>query len=452
MSLRKILLVAGTGSAIDWYDFFIYGTAAALVFNKLFFPAGDPLVGTLLAFTTFAVGFAARPIGGAIFGHVGDKIGRKPALVTTLFLMGISTTLIGVLPTYGTIGVAAPIILVLLRLLQGIAVGGQWAGGALIATENAPPDKRGLYGSFAQIGVSAGLFLSTGVFLVVGALMSEEAFGSWGWRLPFLFSVVLVGIAFYAQFTLEETAPMRKVKDEGEQSHSPVLDVLVHNWRTVLLGAGSIVVIGTSFYLFGTYFLSYGTTVLKLPRALLLDGVLIGAALQFVAIPLCGALSDRIGRRTVYLIGAVALAVWVWPAFLLLGTGNPAAVIAAIAVGEILVALVYGPQAALFAELFTARVRYSGASLGYQIGTLIGGALTPLIATALYAQWGSFVPVAGWVVLSAVASFVSVVVMSETARTQLDDGAPMTDARTTGARNQTLEEAATSDARNTEPA
>jgi Na+/melibiose symporter and related transporters len=421
MSLRKILLIAGTGSAIDWYDFFIYGTAAALVFNRLFFPADDPIVGTLLAFTTFAIGFAARPVGGAIFGHIGDKFGRKPALVTTLVMMGISTTLIGVLPTYDTIGVAAPIILVLLRLLQGIAVGGQWAGGALIATENAPPERRGLYGSFAQIGVPAGLFLSTGVFLVVGALMTEEAFGSWGWRVPFLFSVVLVGIAFYAQVTLEETAAMRKIKNEGRQSRSPVLDVLVHNWRTVLLGAGSIVVIGTAFYLFGTYFLSYGTTVLGLPRALLLDGVLIGAVLQFVAIPLCGALSDRVGRRTVYLIGALALAVWVWPAFLLLGTGHPAAVIAAIAVGELLVALVYGPQAALFAELFTARVRYSGASLGYQIGSLIGGALTPLIATALYAQWGNFIPVAVLVVLAAVASFVSVVVMSETARTQLDD-------------------------------
>ncbi|GAA4684860.1 MFS transporter [Pseudonocardia yuanmonensis] len=447
MSLRKILLVAGTGSAIDWYDFFIYGTAAALVFNKLFFPAGDPLVGTLLAFTTFAVGFAARPVGGAVFGHVGDKIGRKPALVTTLFLMGISTTLIGLLPTYDSIGVAAPIILVVLRLLQGIAVGGQWAGGALIATENAPPEKRGLYGSFAQIGVSAGLFLSTGVFLLAGALMSEAAFQSWGWRLPFLLSVVLVGIAFYAQFTLEETAPMRMVQGTGGPSRSPVLDVLIHNWRTVLLGTGSIVVIGTSFYLFGTYFLSYGTTVLGLPRALLLDGVLIGAALQFFAIPLCGALSDRIGRRTVYLIGAVALAVWVWPAFLLLGTGSPAAVIAAIAVGEVLVALVYGPQAALFAELFTARVRYSGASLGYQIGTLIGGALTPLIATALYARWDSFVPVAGWVVLTAVASFVSVVVMSETARTQLDDGRT-----TSGPRDHAVDAATGSDVRNAEPA
>ncbi|MBW0113881.1 MFS transporter [Pseudonocardia abyssalis] len=423
MSLRKILLIAGTGSAIDWYDFFIYGTAAALVFNTLFFPTSDPLVGTLLAFTTFAVGFAARPLGGAIFGHVGDRIGRKPALVTTLFLMGISTTLIGLLPTYDTIGVAAPIILVVLRLLQGIAVGGQWAGGALIATENAPPEKRGLYGSFAQIGVAAGLFLSTGVFLLVGAALSEEAFLSWGWRIPFLVSIVLVGIAAYAHYALEETAPMKEVRESGEPSRSPVLEVLVHHWRTVLLGAGSILVIGTSFYLFGTYFLSYGTTVLGLPRGLLLDAVLIGAALQFVAIPICGALSDRFGRRRVFLTGAVALALWVTPAFLLVGTGSPAAVIAAIAVGEVLVALVYGPQAALFAELFTARVRYSGASLGYQIGTLVGGALTPLIATALYAQWGSFVPVAGWVVLTAVASFVSVVVMSETARTTLDTSA-----------------------------
>lgn len=420
MSLRKILLIAATGSAIDWYDFFIYGTAAALVFNTLFFPTGDPLVGTLLAFTTFAVGFAARPIGGAIFGHIGDRFGRKPALVTTLFLMGVSTTLIGLLPTYGTIGVAAPIILVALRLLQGIAVGGQWAGGALIATENAPPEKRGLYGSFAQIGVSAGLGLSTGVFLVVGAVLDDGAFLAWGWRIPFLISVVLVGIAAYAHFALEETTSMERVRSEGGPSRSPVVDALVHHWRTVALAAGSIVVIGTSFYLFGTYFLSYGTTVLGLPRGLLLDAVLVGAALQFVAIPLCGALSDRIGRRRVYLIGAVALGLWVTPAFLLVEVGTTAAVLTAIAIGEVLVALVYGPQAALFAELFTARVRYSGASLGYQIGTLIGGALTPLIATALHASSGSFLPVAGWVVLTAIVSFASVVSMSETARTSLD--------------------------------
>ncbi|MFI9415119.1 MFS transporter [Nocardia gamkensis] len=425
MSLPRVLFIAGASSAIDWYDFFIYGTAAALVFNKLFFPAGNPVVGTLLAFATFAVGFAARPIGGMIFGHFGDKAGRKPALVTSLFLMGTSTTLVGALPDYHTIGVAAPIILVVLRVLQGIAVGGQWAGGALIATESAPAHKRGFYGSFAQIGVSMGLFFSTGVFIVVTSMLPEGAFQAWGWRLPFLLSVVLVAIAFFAQFKLEETAPMKEVKREARQSRSPVPEVLFTNWRTVFLAAGAIVVIGTNFYLFGTYLLSYGTSVLKLPRGLLLDGVLIGAVLQAAAIPLCGALSDRIGRRAVYLCGAVALAVWIVPAFLLLKTRNPVLVVLAIAVGELLVALVYGPQAALFAELFPARMRYSGASIGYQLGSLIGGALTPLIATALYARFGSYLPVAGLVVLTAIVSCMSVVLMAETVRTRLDDAPPV---------------------------
>ncbi|WP_422733091.1 MFS transporter [Micromonospora sp. WMMD558] len=415
-SLAKIVTVSSAGSAIEWYDFFIYGTAAALVFNKLFFPQTDPLVGTLLAFTTFAVGFVARPLGGALFGHLGDKLGRKPALVTALLLMGGSTTLIGLLPTYGTIGVAAPIVLVVLRFLQGIAVGGQWGGAVLIATENAPPNRRGFYGSFPQLGVPIGLVLSSLVYLVIMARISEQDFSAWGWRVPFLFSILLFGVALYAHRKLEETAGGKESRQDRGSSRSPVYDVLRYHSKNVALAAGAVIALGVGLYLFVTYMLSYGTTVLQLPKNTVLGGVLAGAILQVPAMLGFALLSDRIGRRRVLLLGAFGMGLWAFPAFLLVNTGQTPLVWLSLIVGQLLCAAMYGPQAAFFSELFSARVRYSGASLGYQIGLLFGGALTPLVATWLYAEAGSFVPVAILVVAAATISCCCVLVLTETNR------------------------------------
>ncbi|MFF0203694.1 MFS transporter [Streptomyces sp. NPDC005017] len=426
-SLSRIIMVSSAGSAIEWFDFFIYGTAAALVFNKLFFPASDPLVGTLLAFMTFAIGFVARPVGGIVFGHFGDRVGRKPALVSALFLMGGSTALIGLLPTYDAIGVAAPVLLVVLRLLQGIAVGGQWGGAVLIATENAPRGRRGLYGSFAQLGVPAGLMLSSLVFLVITSTLDDRQFTAWGWRVPFLCSIALIVVALFAQFKLEETEDSRQARQEreatgaAEGSRSPVVEVLRRHPRNVLLAAGAVVVIGAGFYLFVTYMLSYGTTVLGMPKSTLLNAVLVGAALQVPALMGFGALSDRVGRRAVYLVGAAGMGLWAYPAFLLLNTERWPLVTLALVVGQLLFAAMYGPQAAFFSELFSARVRYSGASLGYQLGVMLGGAFTPIVATWLYAKYESFVPVAGFLVAAAAVSCLCVLVLSETYQDEDDD-------------------------------
>ncbi|MGH3519397.1 MAG: MFS transporter [Haloechinothrix sp.] len=413
--------MSSAGSAIEWYDFFIYSTAAALIFNKLFFPSSAPLVGTLLAFSTFAVGFAARPLGGVIFGHFGDKIGRKKALVTALFLMGGSTTVIGLLPSFESIGVLAPIALVVLRIAQGIAVGGQWGGAVLIATENAPQHKRGLYGSFAQLGVPLGLVLSTVVFLGISSWLDEAALLTWGWRLPFLFSIALIGVALYAHFKLEDTAEMAQVKDSGGQSRSPVLEALRTSPKTIALAAGAVVVVGAGFYLFVTYMLAYGTQVLGMPKSTMLNSVLWGAVLMVPALIGFASLSDRVGRRVVYLAGAVATGLWVFPAFLLVNTTQPMLVTVGIAVALVLFSAMYGPQAAFFAELFTARMRYSGASLGYQIGVMLGGAFTPIIATWLYAQFGTFVVVAIFLAATAAISCACVLMLSETYRTGVDE-------------------------------
>lgn len=412
-SLGRIVVASTVGSAIEWYDFFIYGTAAALVFNKLFFPSADPLTGTLLAFATFGAGFAARPFGGLVFGHFGDRLGRKKALVIALFMMGTATTLIGLLPTYDSIGVLAPTALVALRLLQGVAVGGQFGGAVLVATENADPNRRGLYGSLAQLGVPVGLVLSSTVFLVATSVTTEAQFASWGWRLPFLLSFSLILVAMFAQFKLEETVAMQKAGQKPAKSGSPVLEVLTKHPKNAAMGAGTVILLAVSFYIFATYVLSYGTTVLNISYNSMLTAVIIGAGAQAVAIPLFASLSDKIGRKKVYLSGVLGSALWAIPAFLLVNTKQLVLIVLAVAIAQVLVAALQGPLPAFLHELFPLHVRYSGVSVGYQFGSMLGGGFTPILATYLYAKFDSFVPVPLLVVLASVITTLCITVLAE---------------------------------------
>ncbi len=420
-SLRQVVMISSAGSTIEWYDFFIYGTAAALIFPQLFFPGSSPLLGTLQSFGTFAVGFLARPLGGVIFGHIGDKIGRKKALVAALTLMGLATSLIGLLPGYAQIGVFAPIAVVVLRFFQGIAVGGQWGGAVLMTIETAPKNRRGLYGSFPQLGVPLGLVLSNVVFIAATALF-QDSVSSWGWRIPFLFSVALIFIAYYAHTKLEETDEMEQVHEQHAESKAPVIEVLKEHFGIVALSSGAVVIAGSAFYMYSVYMLSYGTTVLGLSRGLVLWSVVAGAVFQVPTLLGAAALSDRVGRTRVYLVGTIGSIIWAFPAFLLINTGNPALVAVCIIVGQMLFATFYGPQAALFAELFTARLRYSGASLGYQTGVMLGGAFTPIIATLVYSETGSWVPVALFLAATGVISLVCVIMLRGRGQGTSDQG------------------------------
>ncbi|HEY2191323.1 MAG TPA: MFS transporter [Actinomycetospora sp.] len=415
--VRRTSLVSLLGSTIEWYDFFIYGTAAALVLNTAFFPNADPFLGTLAAFSSFAVGFIARPIGGIIWGHFGDRIGRKKALVSALFLMGASTTLVGLLPGYATIGVAAPVLLFALRVLQGIAVGGQWGGAVLIATEYAPRHRKGYYGSFPQLGVPIAVILSNGLFLALEAGLGQEAFLAWGWRVPFLLSVLLIGVALYAQLRLEDTPVFKQVAAQaGAQRRSPVLEVLRSHPKQVLLAAGSFIAVNGGFYLFVVYALSYGTKTLHLSETTMLIGILGSSAVNLALIPLFALLSDRIGRRPVYLAGAIGTVVAAFPVFWLIDTRSTFLIFLGLLIGGIANSAMYGPQAALFAELFSAEVRYSGASLGYQIGAVLGGGLAPLIAASLYQATGTSASTSLYLLVMGVITAVCAWLLHETHR------------------------------------
>ncbi len=423
----KIALTALAGSSIEWYDFFIFGTAAALFFPDLFFPGAGTFFATLLAFATFGVAFLARPVGGVIWGHFGDKVGRKKALVSALMTMGVATTLIGFLPTYATIGIAAPIVLVILRFAQGLAVGGQWGGAVLIATESAPRHRRGFYGSFAQAGVPVGVILANAIFLGTGAVLAPEAMATWGWRVPFLASFALIGVGLYVQLRLEETPEFQRLQQqsssseesgeesaEPEQSRSPIIDAFKMFPKQIFLAAGAFIVVNATFYIFIVYTLSYGTGVLGVSRPIMLTGVLASSVIQIPALMGFAALSDRVGRRKVYLSGAALLGLWAFPYFWLLNTQSAVLIWLALIVGQTFLSMMYGPQAALLSEMFTARLRYSGASLGYQIGAVFGGALAPIISASLFEAFGNYVPIAIYMMIMAAISFACVVFITET--------------------------------------
>ncbi|HET9739793.1 MAG TPA: MFS transporter [Solirubrobacteraceae bacterium] len=422
-SVRKVALASFVGTTIEWYDFFLYGTAAALVFGDLFFPEAEPLVGTLLAFSTYAVGFAARPIGGIVFGHFGDRIGRKSMLVLSLLIMGVATFLIGCLPTFASIGVVAPILLVVLRFAQGIGVGGEWGGAVLMSVEHAPKGRRGFFGSWPQMGVPAGLLLSTSVFAIVQGLTSEAAFLSWGWRIPFLASIVLVAVGLFIRLRLMESPAFQRVKDTKTEAPKPIVDVVRKYPREVLVAMGMRVAENGAFYILTVFVLAYGEDELGLSKNTMLTGVIIAAAIGLFTVPLFGALSDRVGRKPLYLAGALVTTLWAFPLFGLLNTESPILIWLAIVVGVNLGHdLMYGPQAAYFAELFGTRVRYSGASLGYQLASVFAGGLAPLIATALLAAGdGSPTLVALYVAAMGLISVVATLFAHETYRKDVDE-------------------------------
>jgi metabolite-proton symporter len=388
-SIKKVATASFIGTTIEWYDFFLYGTAAALVFGELFFPESEPLVGTLLAFGTYAVGFAARPIGGIVFGHYGDRIGRKSMLVLSLLIMGVATFLIGCLPTFSSIGIMAPILLVILRFAQGIGVGGEWGGAVLMSVEHSPKGRRGFFGSWPQMGVPAGLLVSTGVFALVQALTSEAAFMSWGWRVPFLASAVLVGVGLFIRLRIMESPAFERVKESKTEAPRPIVDVVRKYPREVLVAMGMRVAENGCFYILTVFVLAYGEEELGLAKGTMLTGVIIAAAIGLVTVPLWGHVSDRVGRKPLYLAGAVITTLWAFPLFGLINTESPVLIWLSIAVGINLGHdLMYGPQGAYFSELFGTRVRYSGASLGYQLASVFAGGFAPLIATALLAANG----------------------------------------------------------------
>ncbi len=413
--LRRVVMASLIGTTIEWYDFFLYGSAAALIFNKLFFPEFDPLVGTLLAFATYAVGFIARPLGGIVFGHFGDRIGRKQLLMWSLILMGVATVLIGLLPTYAEIGVWAPILLVVLRLVQGFAVGGEWGGAVLMAAEHGDAARRGFWASWPQAGVAAGSLLSAGVLALMAGLQSEADFLAWGWRVPFLLSALLVIVGWYIRNRVSESPMFEAALDEAEAPPKlPAMEVIRERPMAILLGSGLRVGENISYYILTVFSLTYLVDVAAETRSTALSALLIAAAVQFFAIPLLARLSDRIGRRPVYAFGGLGLAVFIFGFFPMLASGEPVTIVAAIVIGLVLHSAMYGPQAAFITELFPTRIRYSGVSIAYQLTSIFAGSLAPIIALWLYSETGSATPVAIYVAVACTISGISALLARET--------------------------------------
>ena len=419
--LRRVVMASLIGTTVEWYDFFLYGSAAALVFNKLFFPEFDPLTGTLLAFATYALGFVARPVGGIVFGHFGDRIGRKRLLMLSLILMGVATVLIGLLPTYAQIGIWAPLVLIALRLVQGFAVGGEWGGAVLMAAEHGDAARRGFWASWPQAGVPAGNLLAAAVLAIMAAVQTEADFLAWGWRVPFVLSALLVVVGWYIRNRVSESPMFEKELDEAEAPPKvPAMEVLRERPRALVLGAGLRIGENISYYVLTVFSLTYLVDVSKESRSLALNALLIGAAVQFFAIPLFALLSDRIGRRPVYALGAFGLAAWCFVMFGLLGSGDNVSIVLALVVGLVLHGAMYGPQAAFITELFPTRIRYSGVSLAYQLTSIVAGSLAPIIALWLYKEYDSATPVAIYVGVACLISGVSALLARETRGLELE--------------------------------
>jgi metabolite-proton symporter len=410
-SQRRRAVVASTvGTTIEWYDFFLYGTAAALVFPQVFFPGETPYAGVIASFGTQFVGFAARPIGAAIFGHYGDRIGRKATLITTLMIMGVGTALIGVLPGYAAIGITAPILLTVLRLLQGIAVGGEWGGSVLMSMEWGSSRRRGFMASWPQLGVPLGLLLSTGMVQLMSAT-TGPAFLTWGWRVPFLASVVLVGVGLYVRLRVMESPAFVEVKESQAVLRVPVLEAIRHQWREILTSAFVRMSEQAPFYIFVTFVLAYGTRELQLSRTQLLTDTLIAAAIGLISVPAFGYLSDLIGRRLMYAIGIVCTGLYAFPYFGLLNSRMGGLVLLAIVLSLIFHDMQYGPQAALIAEAFGPNIRYSGAGLGYQLASVLAGGPAPLIAAAILENTGSSTGISLYIIGCCVVSFIALLLM-----------------------------------------
>ena len=420
--LRRVVAASFIGTTIEWYDFFLYGTAAALVFNKLFFPTLDPLAGTLSAYGTFAVGFIARPLGGAVFGHYGDRFGRKKMLVWSLLIMGIATALIGLTPTYGQLGIWSPILLVVLRFVQGIGVGGEWGGAVLLAVEHSGGSRRGFHGSWPQMGVPGGLLLSTAVFALLSANMSEQAFLSWGWRVPFLISVVLVAVGLFIRLRVLESPAFEKVKESGQESRMPLLELFREHPREVLIGMGMRFAQNVIFYIYTVFILGYGEKTLGYPRSVMLRAVIVVSLIGLFTTPLWSHLSDRFGRKPVYLSGAIFSLLIVFPFFWLVARGPAFVVIAMILAMNIGHDMMYGPMAAVLSELFGTRVRYTGASLVYQLTSVVSGGVAPFIATLLLARYGA-TAVGAYMVACCAVTVIAALLVPETHRVALDDAA-----------------------------
>lgn len=422
-NMRRVALTSLAGTSIEWYDFFLYGTAAAVVFPKAFFPQDLPaMVLLIISFSTFAVGFIARPVGGLIFGHFGDRIGRKHTLVVALMMMGTATTLIGLLPTYATIGVAAPLLLVLLRFIQGLAIGGQWGGAMLLVTESAPADKRGWYGAYAQAGAPVGVILANLAFIGVSMNMSDEAFMAWGWRLPFIASIALIMVSLYVQLRLEDTEAFKALqatRASGDQAvqitRSPVIEALRRYPRRIGLAAGAFLSVQVTFYILIAFAVAYGlnSPTVDLTRDQMLTAVLIASAVMVPTQFYFSGLSDRVGRKKIYRAGALLTGLWGFALFPMIDTGSLLLITMGITLGLVFVGMQYGPQAAYFTELFSTEVRYSGASLGYQIGAILGGALAPTIAVLLWNELG-IIFVSVYILIAALLTLGSLWALEET--------------------------------------